>query len=137
MDFIIMHETSKYMRLRLRRGRITSSQAEVLRYALESRNGVSKVRIYPASGGLAFAYETDREGILSRLKTLQFHNIEMFAKELDDRIGNEELTRRKLSPEVKNRLRRKMLIEAAADILMPPPLQIGYHVYQLVTLKDM
>jgi hypothetical protein len=137
MNYTIMHETSGYMRLHLSRGRITSSQAEVLRYALEGHKGVSKVKIYPSSGGVAFAYEQDREGILSRLKNLQFHNVELFASELDDRISREELKRRKLSPEVKNRLRRKVLIETAADLLMPAPLQVGYHIYQLVTLKNL
>ena len=63
--------------------------------------------------------------------------MELFASELDDRISREELKRRKLSPEVKNRLRRKVLIETAADLLMPAPLQVGYHIYQLVTLKNL
>ena len=61
----------------------------------------------------------------------------MFARELDTRISTEELSRRKLSPEVKNRLRRKVLIETVADLLMPVPLQVGYHAYQLVTLRNL
>lgn len=138
MDFIIMHETSKYMRLRVRSGHLTSSEAEILKYVLENRRGVSHVKIYPASGGIAFSYEQgDREQIMQRLSALQFRNVKMFARELDGTINQEEIKRRKLSPEVKARLRRKMVVEAVADILMPMPVQVGYHVYQLVTLRDL
>ena len=137
MEYIIMHETSKYMRLRLRKGHITASQAEILRYVLEGQQGVSGIRIYPASGSISFSCEKEHGKILYKLKRLQFHNVEMFAKELDNRISTEELSRRKLSPEVKNRLRRKVLIETVADLLMPVPLQVGYHAYQLVTLRNL
>jgi hypothetical protein len=34
-------------------------------------------------------------------------------------------------------MRRKVIVEAAADILMPMPVQVGYHLYQLVTLRDL
>jgi hypothetical protein len=61
----------------------------------------------------------------------------MFAEKIDDTISSEELSRRKLSPEVKARMRRKVIVEAAADILMPMPVQVGYHLYQLVTLRDL
>ena len=137
MEYIIMHETSKYMRLRLRKGHITASQAEILRYVLEGQQGVSGIRIYPASGSISFSCEKEHGKILYKLKRLQFHNVEMFARELDTRISTEELSRRKLSPEVKNRLRRKVLIETVADLLMPVPLQVGYHAYQLVTLRNL
>ena len=137
MEYIIMHETSKYMRLRLRKGRITASQAEILRYVLEGQQGVSGIRIYPASGSISFSCEKEHGKILYKLKRLQFHNVEMFARELDTRISTEELSRRKLSPEVKNRLRRKVLIETVADLLMPVPLQVGYHAYQLITLRNL
>ena len=125
MEYIIMHETSKYMRLRLRKGHITASQAEILRYVLEGQQGVSGIRIYPASGSISFFCEKERGKILYKLKRLQFHNVEMFARELDNRISTEELSRRKL------------MIETVADLLMPVPLQVGYHAYQLVTLRNL
>ena len=30
----------------------------------------------------------------------------------------------------------RILVESVADIVLPMPLQLGYHAYQLVTLKD-
>ena len=100
MKFVIEHQTSSYMRLRLCCGRFTKAEAEVLDYALSNLKGVSGVRLYPAS-------------------------------------GSEELSRRKLSPELKRKLRCKVIAEAAADMLLPAPVQLGFHVYQLVTLKNL
>lgn len=137
MDFIIQHENASYMRLHLRSGHLTAAQAEVLEYALTHLKGVCRVKLYPSSGGIAFSYKGDRDYILKKLRSFQFRNVKLFAEEIDERIDHEELARRKLSPEVKDRLRRKVLIETAADILMPMPLQVGYHIYQLITLKNL
>lgn len=137
MKVLIQHQTSSYMRLRLQKGRFSNTEAEVLRYALGSMKGISDVRLYPSSGGISFSYRGDRDRILRKLCALQFENVERFAKEMDDPIDREELARRKLSPEVKAQMRKKILVETAADILMPMPVQVGYHLYQLVTLKDL
>ena len=137
MKFVIQHQTSSYMRLRLCGGRFTGTEAEVLEYALSNLKGVSGVRLYPASGGIAFSYKGDRETILKKLRNLQFHNVKMFAEEIEQSIGTEELARRKLSPDLKRKLRCKVIAEAAADMLLPAPVQLGFHVYQLVTLKNL
>jgi hypothetical protein len=137
MKFVIQHQTSSYMRLRLCGGRFTGTEAEVLEYALSNLKGVSGVRLYPASGGIAFSYKGDRDTILKKLRNLQFHNVKIFAEELEESIGKEELARRKLSPELKRKLRCKVIAEAAADMLLPAPVQLGYHMYQLVTLKNL
>ena len=137
MEYSIRHETRSYMRLQLRRGRFSEAEGQVLQYALSHLKGVSEIRLFPASGGVSFSYRGDRETILRKLRALHFQNVKMFAEQLEETISSEELARRKLSPEVKARLRRKVLIETAADILMPMPIQVGYHMYQLVTLKDM
>ena len=137
MKFVIQHQTSSYMRLRLCGGRFSGTEAEVLEYALSNLKGVSGVRLYPASGGIAFSYKGDRDTILKKLRNLQFHNVKIFAEELEESIGKEELARRKLSPELKRKLRCKVIAEAAADMLLPAPVQLGFHVYQLVTLKNL
>lgn len=137
MKFVIQHQTSSYMRLRLNGGRFTRTEAEVLEYALSNLKGVSGVRLYPASGGIALSYKGDREVILKKLRNLQFHNVKMFAEEIEESISTEELSRRKLSPELKRKLRCKVIAEAAADMLLPAPIQLGYHMYQLVTLKNL
>ena len=137
MQFAIQHQTRSYMRLRLLRGRFTDAEAEVLEYALSNLKNVSGVKLYPASGGIAFSYKGDKELILKKLRSLQFQNVKLFAEELEESIDSAELARRKLSPALKRKLRCKVIVEAAADMLLPTPVQLGYHMYQLVTLKDL
>lgn len=137
MKFVIQHQTSSYMRLRLCGGRFTGAEAEVLDYALSNLKGLSDVRLYPASGGIAFSYKGDKQVILRKLQNLQFRNIKLFAEEIEESISTEELARRKLSPELKRKLRCKVLAEAAADMILPAPVQLGFHMYQLVTLKNL
>lgn len=137
MKFVIQHQTSSYMRLRLCEGRFTGAEAEVLDYALSNLKGLSGIRLYPASGGIAFFYKGDRQAILRKLQNLQFRNVKLFAEEIEESISTEELARRKLSPELKRKLRCKVLAEAAADMILPAPVQLGFHMYQLVTLKNL
>ena len=89
MDFVIQHQTASYLRLHLRRGRFSAAEAEVLEYALSNLKGVSCIKLYPSSGGIAFSYKGDKESILRRLRELQFQNVKMFAKNLGDSIGSE------------------------------------------------
>ena len=60
----------------------------------------------------------------------------MMAEKLEEGIGMDEMMRRKLDPELKRRLRLRVVGETIADMVLPLPLQLGYHVYQLITLKD-
>lgn len=137
MDFIIQHQTPAYLRLRLRSGRFSSAEGDVLEYALRHLRGVSDIKLFPFSGGITLHYDGDREEILRKLRALHFNNVKLFAEKLGNSIDQEELRQRKLSPAVKRSLRRKILVETAADLLMPMPIQVGYHVYQLVTLKNL
>ena len=140
MRFTVEHETSTYMRLRLLMGHFSQAEAEILRYAMGKMKGVSGIRLYPSSGGIAFFCQKDpasHQRILKKLRALHFKNVEMFARKIDNTIHLEELELRKLSPEIRKGLRRKVLLETAADLFLPTPIQVGYHVYQLVTLKDL
>ena len=47
------------------------------------------------------------------------------------------MERRHLTPELKRKLRTRILIECAADVFLPMPVQVAYHVYQLLTLKEL
>ena len=51
-------------------------------------------------------------------------------------VSREELKTRKMDPNLKKKLRRRIILEAGADLLMPMPVQMAYHLYQLVTLKE-
>lgn len=137
MKYLIRHESNHRVRVDLLQGRLTDSQADVLQYALSHIKGVTNVEIFKATGNVALTYRGDRQPVLDKLGSLDFSNVTMFAKDLDNRINTAELRERRLDPELKARLRARILLETAADIFLPMPLQVGYHVYQLITLKGL
>ena len=52
------------------------------------------------------------------------------------KVDAKELSTRKLDPALKRKMRARILVEAGADLLLPAPVQIVYHAWQLVTLKS-
>lgn len=137
MKYHIESETAHRIRVRLSSRKLTSEQAQILEYAFKGIAGVKKVTVYRATGGCALTFDCDRKEILRRLDSFRFENVEMLATKEAERISREEMRARKLEPELKRKLRLRILAETAADIVMPMPVQIGYHVWQMVTLRDL
>ena len=101
--------------------------------------GVSEVTVYKASAGCAIAYTGDRSEIIRRLNSFNFDNVQMMAEKEEEnaRISAEEMRKRKLDPELKRKLRIRILGETIADTVLPLPVQLAYHAYQMVTLKEL
>ena len=137
MKYHVEAETSHRIRIRLSTRKLTKEQAQILEYAFTGMKGVRKVTVYRATGGAALTFDCDREEIIKRLDLFRFENVEMMATEEAERISREELRERKLHPDLKRKLRLRILAETAADIVMPMPVQVGYHVWQMITLKDL
>ena len=137
MKYHIESETAHRIRVRLSSRKLTTEQAQILEYAFKGIAGVKKVTVYRATGGCALTFDCDRKEILRRLDSFRFENVEMLATKEAERISREEMRARKLEPELKRKLRMRILAETAADIVMPMPVQIGYHVWQMVTLRDL
>lgn len=137
MNYVIEHETRHRLRLRSLAGGFSAQESEVLQFALSQMKGVKDVSIYRATGGIALTYEGDRNYIISRLDSLQYKNVTLFAEKLENKISKEELLERKLDSKAKRSLRKRILVEAAADLILPAPVQLGYHMYQLITLKEL
>ncbi len=93
-----------------------------------SWNDLSGGAITASAGGLANVIITPFP-----LRDMAEEEIKSEAK---GRVSKEELKVRKMDPMLKNKLRRRIILEAGADLLMPLPVQIAYHIYQLVTLKE-
>jgi len=136
VNFTIEHESGNHLRIRLVKGFLRETEADVLQAALHRSHRIREARVFRATGGISLTYTCGREEILQKLHAFQFSNIEKFAKDMEAGIGLEEMQRRKLTPELKKKLRTRMLLEMAADIVLPVPLQMGYHVYQMITLRD-
>ena len=125
------------MRIRMLE-KISSSEQEVLEYALSSIAGIRNIQFYRSTGGIAITYDGDRDILIRKLKNLRFDNVVMMAKEEEKKthIGKEELMERKISPELQKRLRRRIMAETVADVVFPWPVQVAIHAYRLITLRD-
>ena len=136
MRYIIKNETGHRIRVLLPFCPLTPAQEEILRFALGSMAEIEDLTFYPATGGMAIHYRFGREKILSRLSTFRMENVPLMAASQKQHIDLQEVRERKLAPAVKTRLRVRLVAETAADMLLPLPLQLAYHAYQLITLKN-
>ena len=139
MNYRIEAETTHRMRIRIGTRKLTEEQAKILKYAFSHAPGVTDVTVYKASSGCAISYTGDRSEIIRRLNCFNFENVQMMAEkeEANARISTEEMKKRKLDPELKRKLRMRILGETIADTVLPLPVQLAYHAYQMVTLKEM
>ena len=94
-----------------------------------SWNDLSGGAITASAGGLANVIITPFP-----LRDMAEEEIKSEAK---GHVSREELKARKMDPMLKKKLRRRIILEAGADLLMPVPVQMAYHLYQLVTLKEL
>ena len=136
MRYRIVNETEHRIRIKMYSGEVSQTEEEILKYTFSSIVGVTKVTVYAATGGCALEYDGDRALLIAKLDAFNYENVRMMAQEEKPMISMQEVKDRKLDPGLKRRLRIRILIETAADVLLPVPLQIGYHVYQMVTLRD-
>ena len=134
MLYTIEHETQHRIRISLHQGPITPAQENILCFALGSIKSVRSVKVYRSTSGLAITFDEGRDTILEKLSKFNYENVTMLARE--EPIDLEEMRLRKLNPAVKQRIRARLLFETVADMVLPVPLQLGYHAYQMITLRD-
>ena len=139
MDYRIEAETTHRIRIRICTRKLSEEQAKILKYAFSHAPGVSDVMVYKATAGCAITFTGDRREIIRRLDCFNFDNVQMMAEKEEEnaRISAEEMRKRKLDPELKRKLRMRILGETIADTVLPLPVQLAYHAYQMVTLKEM
>ena len=136
MRYRIVNETKGRMRIHMYGGSISKAQEDILAYAFSAIPGIKDVKVYRATGNCALIYEGDREEVIRRLDSFKYENVRNFSEKMISFIDEEEMTRRKLSPELKKKLRLRIALETVADLTLPLPLQLLYHAYQMVTLRD-
>ena len=137
MKYRIECQTRHRIRIRLFTTRLSAEETKILEYAFSGIPGVTGVTVYRPTAGCALEYDCSQDEILRRLDRFRFENVEMLAKEEDSRINAEEMRARKLDPKLKRRLRTRILLETVADLALPAPVQIGYHAWQMLTLKNL
>lgn len=122
---------------------MTADEADILKFELMNDPGISKVDIYRSTGGVRITYDGLRKDIIKLLNVLDTEDIEIVKDYLlrhpeeEDYLGSEELLTRHLDPKLKRNIRKRIVLEAIADLVLPTPIQLGYHLYQFVTLKKL
>jgi len=143
VDFVIKSELDNRIRIHLADcDRLDYIYDQRLSYAVLQIKGVKDVRVYRRTAGVAITFDPEvisKDQLIKALKKMDYKAVWVPDDEFVDesKISLKELKERKLSQEAKNKLRAKILVETAADLFLPTPLQVGYHVYQLVTLKSL
>ena len=137
MNYRIEAQSKRRIRIRLKRTQITEEEARILEYAFSGMPGVTKVTVYRPTGGCALEFDCGADEIRNRLDRFRFENVNLLAEEEKQRISVSEMKSRKLDEQLKTKLRLRILAETVADIAMPMPIQVGYHLWQLVTLKNL
>lgn len=137
MKYRIEARSNRRIRIRLASGKLTKEEAGILKYAFAAIPGVNKVEVFCATGGVALEHDGAVEEILRRMDRFRFENVVMMAHEESTHISAAEMKNRKLDQDLKRKLRLRILVETVADIALPVPIQIGYHVWQMITLKDL
>ena len=136
MKYRIEHESDHRIRIRLYVSQITPEQEEILDYSFSSIKGVRKVVIYRRTASCALEYDGNREELLKKLSDFRYDNVTMMAKKVEPVISAEEMRLRHLDPAIKRKLRLRVLVETVADLALPVPIQLGYHAWQMITLRD-
>ena len=143
VGYTLMHEGRGNMRVRLHMKKIDAWQSDLIKYDIKTVNGVSDVVIYESTAGVSIRYSCPREDIIRKLNTLDPASLITVRNFLDEnrdneeKLGLDEFRKRKLDVDLKRRMRLRVVTEAAADMILPTPVQALYHLYQLITLKNM
>lgn len=137
MNYCIEAQSKRRIRVRLRGSKLTREEADILDYAFSGIPGVKKVTVYRETGCCALEFDCDVTEILKRLDRFRFENVDLLAEEEKKRITVAEVRDRKLDQQLKTKLRLRIVAETAADLFMPMPVQLAYHLWQLVTLKNL
>ena len=152
----VVHETGGSLRVKILGRQLSYKEYEALHGLLEKAEGVQRIRTYWATGSIALNFRGDRERLLATIRGISEEDLaaaveenrralaELGKKEIEqntpvDFVDLKKLKKqgKKMSSLWKRRLNRRILIEAAADMILPAPVQVAYHAYQMLVLQSL
>ncbi|WP_349944174.1 heavy metal translocating P-type ATPase [Lacrimispora sp. BS-2] len=116
MRFIIKHEMSGRLRVRLSQPRMTCREADTLLYYLHGLKNVTGVKVYERTGDAVISYVGIREEILEALKRFRYDSVEVPA-------GVIEHSGRELNAEYQERLVGRVMMRAVRKLFIPGPIK--------------
>ena len=76
MKFKIKHEIKGRIRVRVAMKHMTAKEADLLEYALSSKEGITSVRVNERTADVVLCYQADRKKVLSYLRQCHINEIE-------------------------------------------------------------
>ncbi|MDR2025793.1 MAG: heavy metal translocating P-type ATPase [Hungatella sp.] len=125
MRFIIKHEMSGRLRVRLAQPRMTYREADTLLYYLHSLKNVTGVKVYERTGDAVISYVGIREEILEALKRFRYDSVEVPA-------GLIEHSGRELNAMYQEKLVGRVMIRAVRKLFLPSPIKTFHIGFQSV-----
>ena len=125
MKCTILHELPGRLRVHLRCGRMTLSQADVLEYYLRAQDGVREVRVYDRTQDAVVLYDAERGSILRALAVFSFAKAE--AMELVP-----EHTSRALNREFEDKLAVAVMRRCISKLFLPAPITTALALFRSV-----
>ena len=120
MKFIIKHEISGRLRVRLSQPRMTCREADTLLYYLHSLKNVTGVKVYERTGDAVISYAGTRAEILEALKCFQYDSVKVPA-------GVIEHSGRELNAMYQEKLVGRVVMRVARKLFIPGPLRM-FHI---------
>lgn len=125
MKFIIKHEISGRLRVRLSQPRMTCREADTLLYYLHSLKNVTGVKVYERTGDAVISYVGIREEILEALIRFRYDSVQVPA-------GVIEHSGRGLNARYQEKLVGRVIIRAVRKLFIPGPLRVFHIGFQSV-----
>ena len=147
----VVHETGSSLRVKILGRQLSYKEYEALHGLLEKTEGVQRIRTFWATGSIALNFRGDRERLLATVRGISEEDLAKAVEENRralaelgkntpvDFVDLKKLKKqgKKMSSLWKRRLNRRILIEAAADMILPAPVQVAYHAYQMLVLQSL
>ena len=92
MKYRVEHETTHRIRFRLFTKSISREQAQILKYAFSSMQGVRSVTVYRKTADCAIEHDGVRDAILEKLDAFEYENVRVLAEKMRTSITADEMT---------------------------------------------
>lgn len=147
MQFQICHENDNSLRLRLERHHLSRCEEQILSDILSLHPQITGIQIYPATAGLRIFFKGSKAKLVESLEAIAYNNVLFLADGLPrsenfhvqllpsgKEILKELSKSKKMNPGLKKKIGKEIGLEAIADLILPTPLSLAFHVYQLLLL---
>lgn len=121
MDYIIKHEIPGRLRVHLKQKQLSSRQADILAYHLNTFPDITQVKVYERNADVCICFQGPREAVLQKLKQFQYSSVQVPDSALEN-------SGRELNRTYQEKLVGKVVRRYAGKLLLPFPIRAAWTV---------